>query len=123
MTPATSSITCLAVRWGCGTSPSSNLPGPIVSTRPTARFTVNTPVVNCVTRKARLGTVARYSAGPTVLGLSEFATPTNMTAAPASRSIAPPRLAASQPKMSARHAQPEALANRWQRKRPDPSAT
>jgi hypothetical protein len=58
-TPATSSITCLTVPWGCGTSPRSNLPGPIVNTRPPAKVTLNTPIVNCVTRQTRLWTVAR----------------------------------------------------------------
>jgi hypothetical protein len=58
-TPATSSITCLTVPWGCGASPSSNLPGPIVSTRPPTRLTLNTPVVNCVTRQTRSLSVAK----------------------------------------------------------------
>ena len=48
-TPTTSSITCLTVPWGCGTRPSSSLPGPIVSTTPPTKLTLNTPTVNCVT--------------------------------------------------------------------------
>ena len=58
-TPATSSITCLTVPRGCGTSPSNNLPGPIVNMRPARKFTAKTPIVNCVTRTAALRAVAR----------------------------------------------------------------
>src|SRR2546421_1430897 len=87
ITPATSSITCLAVRCGCGISPSNSLPGPSVNTSPPARLTANTPVVNCATRTTGLGTVARYRPGVTVVGFSESAKPTDSTK-PTRRSIA-----------------------------------
>ena len=53
-TPATSSITCLTVPCGCGTRPSSSLPGPIVSTMPPTKVTLKPPIVNCVTRQTVL---------------------------------------------------------------------
>ena len=54
---------------------------------PPTKLTLNTPIVNCVTRQTRCRPVAMYSAGPTVLGLSESARPTEI-ATPIRRSIA-----------------------------------
>jgi hypothetical protein len=48
--------------------------------------TLNTPIVNCVTRQTRFRAVASYSAGPTVLGFSGSAKPTEI-ATPTRRSI------------------------------------
>ena len=58
-TPATSSITCLTVPLGRGTSPISHPPGPVISTTPTTKCTTNTPIVNSRTRRTRAGTVAK----------------------------------------------------------------
>ncbi len=71
ITPATSSITCLAVAPGRGMSARSSCPRPSMINKPASRFTANTPTMNPPTWRRRWSVVARYRAGATVEGFSE----------------------------------------------------